>query len=191
MLTLTILIIATLPYFKPSHIVHKDDNEYMKRMFATERIGQNADEVSEEHKNWSEDYLLLPNWSEKAPDELPNQIAEFISGDGDLEIEKISEVEYRIKAKLNSPSDINLNMLYFPGWFVYVNDKNFNTKPNRPIGSIKIVDVPRGEHDIRLVWKETRLRLVFDLLSVLSFVAVLFLFLKGNKAEKSKTLAAK
>ncbi|MBN1168613.1 hypothetical protein JXA63_01865 [Candidatus Woesebacteria bacterium] len=193
-LTTAILIILsvvlTFNYFKPNKIVHKTDNDYMSRMFATERIGKNASEVSDEHKNWSEDYLLLPNWSEEKPNELPIDVAEILKGDGSLNTKKVSDTKYEVNTLLNAPSDINFNKLYFPGWYVYVDGEKYKTEPSKPIGSIKITDVPRGQHSIKLVWKETRLRLAFDILSISSLLIAFLLFYKGDEDKKIKSFFA-
>lgn len=184
-------VLTAISYFNPNKIVFRSDDDYMTRMFATKRIKQDTTVIPDEHKNWSEDYLLLPNWSEEKPTDVSEDFAEIIKGKGKLNIEKISDVNYVIDAVLESPSDINFNKLYFPGWFVYVDDEKYETETNKPIGSVKIVDVPRGQHNIELIWKETNMRLVFDLLSCLSLALVLFIYFKGNEFKKIREFATK
>ncbi len=192
--TLSILIIifsiiTTAGYFKPSKIVNKVDNDYMSRMFASKRVGQDALEVSEEHRLWSEDYLLLPNWSDEKPTDLPEQHVELISGSGKLtEPEQISETHYKVEISAETSIDIGLNKLYFPGWTAYVDGEKYQTQPSKPIGSVKIVDVSRGDHVVEFKWKETNLRLISDLVSVFSLVMVILLFLRGNEIEKLKKI---
>jgi uncharacterized membrane protein YfhO len=162
----------------------------MMRMFATQRIGENAQTVSDEYKNWSEDYLLLPNWSEVRPNELPENEVELIKGDGKLEVQKLSDVAFSVNATLNSQSDINFNKLFFPGWFVYVDGERYQTEPSRPVGSIKIVDVPRGEHAIKLAWREPGLRLIFDIVSLVSLLIIIVIYFKGDEIKRLKKFLA-
>lgn len=73
-------------------------------------------------------------------------------------------------------------LYYFPGWTAYLNGKKVNTSIEKPYGNM-LVDVPPGGWSFKLQWKETPLRIFFDLIS-LGSLAVIVLSLFVKKYEK-------
>ena len=59
---LSLAVLTTFSYFKPSKYVNNNDQHYLDRFF--------------KDKNYSEDYLLLPAWVPKRIDYKPNSLIE-------------------------------------------------------------------------------------------------------------------
>jgi uncharacterized membrane protein YfhO len=68
-------------------------------------------------------------------------------------------------------TDVTINILYFPGWKVFVDSKEavINFKDDGVIH----VSVPFGNHTIRVIFTDTVPRRVGDVLSIISLVGIL------------------
>lgn len=128
-----------------------------------------------ESKDYSEDYLLLPIWSESRPKPFDRKYG----------IEKGSVTKAINKNNLEwyfvyqSPSDTSLEFrsLYFPGWGAKVDGVEIPIRPTEIYGQIS-VEVPAGEHRIDFFWSENAIRLVSDLISVFSIIVLVFIVVK-------------
>lgn len=119
-------------------------------------------------------------WSKGPAENYPKQRIELIGGQGTIsDFKKKSNLKtFTVDAK----TDIQLvdHTQYYPGWRVFVDgvsipiqfqDQNWR-------GQITFY-VPQGEHQIRVVFSENKLRLIADLLTVLGIVILLiFVFFK-------------
>lgn len=118
-----------------------------------------------------------PIWSVRFMENPPKSRIELIGGDAIVIEGKRTTTEhiYKIDVKTNI-AQIRENTLYFPGWEVLVNNKavevEFQDPKNR--GVMTFV-VPQGEHVVRVLFKETKLRFVSDMVSFSSLVIVVIL----------------
>jgi len=181
---LIIALINTISYFVPSEYFKPDDDYYMKRMFAN-RIIEGRSEESAEYKNYSEDFLLLPVWTEERPSSLPS--AKIESDTAKVEnIIEISPYEFRANIISDQISQIAINNYYFPGWSVYVDGQRINTFPLKPYGNIGFI-VNEGEHNLSVLWEETPLRKIANGVSILGLtVALVMIFIIPEKKKKDE-----
>jgi len=178
-------IILTVAYFKPSAIVHKPDDFYLSRMFATASEEGERETASQDYLNWSEDYLLLPEEVKKA-DRL---FIPKITGDENvtvLEITKTNPVDYLAQVEASYPAKISFYSLYFPGWFAKVDGKNVQITQGQPFGQMEIT-VPTGRHKVEFYWKETPLRKMADFVSVISIGLGIVLLLSSRGRKDAET----
>jgi len=165
----------TFSYFKPSKITYKKDDQYLKTFFAREEISGKSGSVSEEYKNYSEDYLLMPDWVVKRPNSLPSF---KIETEADIiRLTKTSSVDWRVIVQSEKPTQVIFNSHYFPGWYAKVDGIEKSIKVMEPYGQIA-VDINSGVHEVRFFWKETPLRKFVDFMSILSFFVVLLITLR-------------
>jgi len=168
------IIIFNFKYFRPSKIVFNSNKYYLNRFFALDNY------VSNEYKNYSEDYLLLPVNVIQKPNYLPQTKFVFNSDKVVyLDENKLSKTHWKVNVTLSGRSDVYVNVLFFPGWEVLVNKttKEFDVTDE---GLIKF-ELEEGEYQIELVWKETNLRKFADLLSVLGIMLITYYFLKNER----------
>lgn len=162
-------VILTFSYFRPSHTVFKTDASYLSRFFAYNG------KVTQDYKNYSEDYLLLPKTTDKKPDFLPSQkiVSEMAS------ISKIKEnspVNWSADTVSAKATLVTFYGLDFPGWFAKVDGSKVNITPGRPYGQIEIA-VPPGIHNVQFYWGETDLRIISDIISLIFLLAsIIFVF---------------
>jgi len=180
-------ILLTINYFKPSGVYYKNDNDYLNRFFASRSLEGDENYVSEEYREYSEDYLLLPNWTSKKPDQLPSSKYLIESGKV-LEEREISSTQIELRVFAEKESKINFNIFYFPGWFAKVDDELVDINSGDPYGQIEIL-LPEGIHNVNLFWKETNLRLLADIISLATLVILILAF--KNKIDINKIKLAK
>lgn len=176
-------IFLTVNYFKPSKVFYKNDNQYLARFFANQTTTDTKESISNDYLSWSEDYLLLPNWSNEKPNSLPMEKIQSSSAKiSDIQSE--SPLKWKAQIIATQSSTVTFNTLFFPGWVGMIDSQNAAISASKPYGQIILV-VPEGKHTVDFMWKETLLRKVSDLMSVVSLVVVLYL-LFGHRVSNSK-----
>ena len=79
---------------------------------------------------------------------------------------------HHIRLNLSQDATITLNLIYFPGWTASLNNGPIALAPHPGSGLIDIA-VPAGQHELRLHFKETPLRLMADALSILTWIGLI------------------
>ncbi|MBI5357002.1 hypothetical protein HZB78_05355 [Candidatus Collierbacteria bacterium] len=126
-----------------------------------------------------------PRWSTRFQDYWPKDVLEVVSG-ANINFEVITKQselhEYIIKAKvLTQVAD---NTLYFPGWKVYVDNAEVPVEPyDQNWRGIITFPVPEGQHFVKVVFEETRLRKFANALSLAGIGILMALFIKKEKYE--------
>ncbi|MDP3988190.1 MAG: 6-pyruvoyl-tetrahydropterin synthase-related protein [Candidatus Levybacteria bacterium] len=129
-----------------------------------------------------------PVWSVRFMEKRAREKIEIIDGKGELK--EISRTSIRHEYQLNAQNKVRVreNTLYFPGWNVFVDNKpvtiEFQDQNNR--GLITFF-APKGEHNVKIEFKETKRRMMADTITLLSFFSlVLILGMSRFKREFSK-----
>lgn len=123
-------------------------------------------------------------WSEGPAKEYPLQRIEVINGKGT--IEEMTKKSNLLSFKVNNETPIKVvtHIQYFPGWRAFVDGKQVPIEFQYGIYRGHIVfEIPKGQHEIKLSFGESKLRFIADLLSVVAVVALFTygLFLKFFK----------
>ena len=163
-------LLLTYSYFQPSKIVYKNDSLYLTRFF--------------ESKNYSEDYLLLPNWTDERPGGFPQDKIESNEAKV-LNIKQMSLVFWQADILAEKQAIVTFNSYYFPGWVAKVDGEEKDIKPGKPYGQIEL-DVPEGNHKVEFYWQETPLRKFSDYISLVSLLVLGFLFVKKKQSDNAK-----
>ncbi len=115
-----------------------------------------------------------PIWSIRFMEHRPKKHIEVILGKAG--IEEFSRISTKHMYKITTDEKIRLreNTLYFPGWEVMVDGKNvpveFQDPQNR---GLMTFFVGKGEHDVNIVFRETKLRTLANDISILSLFLLL------------------
>jgi len=161
--------VFTFNYFAPSQVFYKSDDDYLARFFG--------------EKTYSEDYLLLPNWVDERPTNLP---ASKIEAGDEAKIEAIEEknpVHWQAIISAPESSKVTFHAYYFPGWFAKVDGEKTAIEPGRPHGQIEI-NIPAGKHTVEFFWAETPLRRTADLVSLGSLLLLTGFLIKGRVRKR-------
>ena len=112
---------------------------------------------------------------------------EVVKGDAKINIteNKSHSISANIKAK--EPTDVMIYAMYFPGWKVWLDNKEFSigkecniTKSKnetRDTSGLILCQIPKGDHMIHVEFTDTPLRTISNLLSFISvftFICLLF-----------------
>jgi uncharacterized membrane protein len=170
-------IVLTFSYFQPSRVVFKSDEEYLTRFFAYKNT------VTQEYKNYSEDYLLLPKTTQIKPDTLSP--VKIVATEGVLSnIYEISPTNWSADISTEKETKVTFYGLYFPGWYARVDSHPVDITPGTPYGQIEI-KVPEGQHTINFLWLETPLRRISFATSIVFILTSLgFVFRKPRAKLK-------
>ena len=114
-----------------------------------------------------------PIWSVRFMEKRPKSKTEIIKGYGKIkEVERsIAKREYQIEAI--GGVRVLENTLYFQGWTVFVDgkEKNIEFQDQNHRGLITF-NVDKGKHFVNIAFKETKVRLFSDILSLISIITV-------------------
>lgn len=131
-------------------------------------------------------FVTLPRWAAQ-PDKYPRITSRYEIIEGDMTVTTLGRTStshtYDITAKTDSRfAD---STFYFPGWKVFIDSKpveiQFQDPSYRGIITFKI---PNGRHFIEVVFKNTKVRLIADLISLVSLVSIFIFYLNENKFQK-------
>ena len=103
---------------------------------------------------------------------------EFIQGSGQITVlsRKVESREYKIKTKEDSL--MRENTLYFPGWTLSINGREQKIITNHSVYEGLIVfKLPAGENSITLVFKDTLVRNISELVSLITLVGIVLLII--------------
>ena len=112
-----------------------------------------------------------PIWSVRFMEQRPKDTIEVI--EGEAEIRKISRTSTHHKYQIEAPfkSRVRENTLYFPGWKVYIDGKEykgvqFHDPDHRGLMTFYVLE---GQHAIDIKFEETKLRQTSNAVSIVSF----------------------
>ncbi len=128
-------------------------------------------------------------WSAGPAKTYPKDRIEIIGGKG--KIENFKKQNHIQTFTIHADTNVSLvsNTQYFPGWEVYINDKTKTDiqfqDPNHR-GEI-VFSVPKGIHTVKLIFSETKLRLVTNITSFLTAFLLFVLFVYYSSRGRLKT----
>ncbi|MDO8551521.1 MAG: hypothetical protein Q7S03_02475 [bacterium] len=93
---------------------------------------------------------------------------------------------FRFSTTFPEPTKITINNFYFPGWRVYLDNKENPIEISRT--GLIMTQIPRGKHDIQLVFEETFARKISDLLSLFSLIILIIIASQKRFLEKLNNL---
>jgi hypothetical protein len=127
----------------------------------------------------------LPIWAVKdnISSNTINYRIEIVKGEGTSEILSWKSAERTIKLIAEHPIVVKVQTFYFPGWKAYLDGTEIALQIDSATGAM-LIDIPKGDHMLKLKFVDTPVRYYGKLISLLSFLA-LGLFLLADKMRKS------
>lgn len=157
-LILLLSFYSYLKYFNPQYFLAKDSIYYTNEL----TLKWTTSKISDEYmpKNF-----LKPN----SPSEIPN-VKNLVTKDIEVVIESNKTQEIKLKLNVYRKGAYILPIAYFPTWNVYLDGKRIDIKESkRGIA----VDLPIGEHDLRIAFLQTKLEVFSNFLSLSGILIVL------------------
>ncbi len=158
-----VIIIAAIGlnfnYFKTSEYLGRDDSYYINRYIP-------VPVASEEYLKTSEEYLRLPKETEIRPDKLyPRAYTDDLTVT--LQIEEKNALDSKITTESKNEFKLNYNKYYYPGFVAKIDGNKIKIIAGKPFGQISFT-VPSGKHVIIVEYKESPMRLFFDIVSLVA-----------------------
>lgn len=121
----------------------------------------------------------MPVWSKEKLLQRAEKKVEIIQGEGKIGtiVYNNKQMTFVITAKENLR--VRINVLYWPGWNTYIDDKIVSLSHDNPKGVIEFA-VAKGTHQVKADFSETPLRFVADMISIVSFCLLLFLVFRSK-----------
>ena len=163
-----ILLVVILLSFSSQYILK---NEYFDKGDAYYSTNEATTTVKNEY---------MPKWVKVLPIERPQQ--KVILPDAVLSNLIIKPNKIIFSANVAKKSDATINMIYFPGWHVYIDGNDHQIRYNNPRG-LFMFSVPSGNHNISIKFEETPVRIISDLISLISLVIIISLKLKLKRKK--------
>jgi hypothetical protein len=149
-----VAIIYSVQFAHPSSYVDRGDGYYLTNDATTTS---------------SDEYM--PIWVKDKPQQ--RVYTKFVLPNSKGSVTQAAATSKSFSATVSVPSNSQLliNTIYYPGWQISVDNKITNISYANPQGLMTIM-VPKGTHAIQGVFKETSLRLVTDVISLITFIIV-------------------
>jgi hypothetical protein len=173
-----ITLVLNFGYFRPQDFLDRNDQYYMNKYLVYPR-------VDPLYLTQSEEYLRLP----VATTTRPTRIEPFFFGFDGLVSEEMSvnRLDFGARLETSKAAVLSINKYAFPGWEVYLNDRQVKYDSGNPYGQVSL-NVPAGAHKIRVIYRETAFRLFFNIASavalICSFSGFIYTSLKIRKELK-------
>lgn len=162
-------IFLNFNYFKTSEYLGRNDDYYINRYIP-------VPVATEAYLKTSEEYLRLPNETEKRPDKnYPRAFTE--SSEAKLEVEELNPLNAIIKTESEKEFVLNYNKYNYPGFFAKIDGNKVEIKSGKPFGQISFL-VPSGKHEVIVGYKESPFRLIFDIISAIATVISIYLIIR-------------
>lgn len=162
-------VLLTIGYIKPAYYWEREDSYYIFRpnfIYGTNTPGNIFNTI------WFN--TLLKKQKEKAV---------FIKGDGKIDTKYIKSTSYKFVIDTYSPSIIQINTAYFPGWKVFIDGKpTIITQKN----GIIIFHLPKGRHIVEAKFTDTIVRRVAVMISLFSFAVLLYITYRSINLSKQR-----
>lgn len=138
---------------------------------------------------------FTPIWITETPKQRPKAPYKISASQGSFEVvdEEIRTGFQYLQLRLQEDAEITFNTQYFPGWKLYIDDKEITIDPTETNGLIQTKIKPGRDklRDVKLVFKTTSQRYLSEVISLLTFVVLLFLIISQQfKNKKTKTKIA-
>jgi hypothetical protein len=158
-------------YFKTSEYLGRVDDYYLNRYIPVPL-------ASEEYKKTGEEYLRLPKDTDTRPsDNFPRAYANNAAITWIKEINALNAV---ITTNSESAFTLNYSKYYFPGWFAKIDEEEVEIFAGKPYGQITF-EVPAGEHTVEVYYRESLMRLLLDIVSLIGLGTAVFLVLSKKR----------
>lgn len=161
-ITLILIIFSAaviIPYAKPNYFINRGDSFYLTNLATATSSNE-----------------LMPLWVKNHPKTNVGKKVEILKGEGQIEIVKSRSNDIRFNLDLIRESIVRINTIYYPGWNIRDENGKILSPDYKNDYGVMDIRLDKGRHFVKASFEETNLRLVADIISVLSF-GIFFLFL--------------
>lgn len=151
-------------------------SELQRLAFVTRSEGYYT--TNEATTNVANEYM--PKWVSDIPLSRPVETLEVIDGDVSLTSRTFAGERIRVNIEASTESIVQINKVYYPGWGVTIDDRLIPIKYGNALGVMRVA-VPKGSHRLEASFRETPMRFMADVVSVVSVIVYLIWMLRVKK----------
>lgn len=152
------LLVLNVKYFQPQSFNGLKSWEYT----AAEKVKWETSKISDEYL--PKDFPVLTTRNDVAWQKLA-----VIGGEATVSNLNLKSQQYRFEVSAQTPAEILVNVAYFPGWQVWVNQKE--VAPTVVAGRVKLSFEP-GDYQVVFKFTNTPVRTLANLISLVSLLAL-------------------
>jgi hypothetical protein len=168
LVVITFAVVLNFNYFKTSEYLGREDSYYLNRYIP-------YPVASAEYRKTGEEYLRLPLATLTRPDSVFPRA--YVDGPAKTQIQEINALDAIINTDSTKEFILNYNKYDYPGWSAKIDKQRVPIVAGMPYGQITL-SVPGGKHTVEVSYRESPLREVFDIVSLMGLCFSLFLILK-------------
>jgi len=151
--------------------------------------------TNEDIDRWTKSSVLFspieyrPIWLQQYRKKLPpTEKVSIARGVGSFDITEWKAHERTLFTYGDTDLTVQLSTFYFPGWTAEIDGNNYNIKVEKDSGSM-LLEVPKGRHEVRLIFKDTQVRRSGKIISMITFLLLLLFFAYDliNRSQYTKT----
>lgn len=166
---ITFTVFSGYTYFHPQDFLGRSDQYFTNRYIPVPT-------ASPAYYTIGEEYLRLPKQTQNRPEaNYPLALAENASI---IDMSQKNPLDFNFQVESQDNGRLVVNKYLFPGWQVKVDGKSVTPVSGVPFGQI-VVPLNRGNNLVNISFKETSLRMIFDIISL--FAIILAAYLSTNR----------
>jgi hypothetical protein len=162
---LCLVVVSAIPYLFPKSYQYLPDSFYS--------TNQDKTTVKNEY---------MPVWAKEISQQMVSSKVENLNGKEAVSLIQAAPNKTVFTAFLASERIVQINTLYFPGWYAFVNGKPAEILYNNPKGLISL-RLDKGMNNVQVVFRETPVRLFSDLISIISMLGLVTFILIRKKIK--------
>jgi len=169
--TVMVIVVSTYGMWQPKAYSDKSESFYSGIFEGTTDTGESS-----------------PIWSVRFMERIPVDVSEVISGDANIQwgLRNSTTRDYTIIVE-SDKSRILENTLYFPGWKIYSDKELVNPVFQDPeYRGLMTYTLNKGNHDVKIIFGRTKLRIFAETLSVLTFAVISVMIFRSIFMNRDK-----
>ncbi|MFH1832980.1 MAG: 6-pyruvoyl-tetrahydropterin synthase-related protein [Candidatus Levyibacteriota bacterium] len=155
---LVLILLISKDYWQANGYFYKPDSFFTDIYNGTTDTGESA-----------------PIWSIRFMETRAKEPLEVISGLAKINQIKRTSVNHFYNVEALEKTRLLENTLYFPGWEILVDKRAVSIQFQDPsFRGLMTFQIDKGKHTVEVVYKETKLRMIADIISFISLIILLF-----------------
>lgn len=176
MIVFSLLLGLNLWHYQPSEFKEVTDEKYLELYFANRTLGGNGERgyLSAQYLNFTEDFIPPTIWQKKRPEGLLDEV-KMASDSGEVSFIR-NGLTYDISYESETDNKVTVVRTFFPGWEAVGPSGKLDIEAFSDYGVIA-VSVKKGAGNFKLSFKNTPIRTIANIISVLGSLIILVLLI--------------